>query len=173
MLALEVTPVDEKSIDSSGTSEPGELNTTLTPTGVMGSTGLCCQNILRPRQRLYDGIQTCGFKKGRSPSFYFSFFFFCIDLTDSSETPQSDKTKLGVMSSITQHSPASLYESSSKWQRPDLKIPSLTTLSICRVVEGCCWRLGPSQRLFRRASPGLGIKRWSKLVGLAIVQRLR
>ncbi|KAK1486291.1 hypothetical protein CCUS01_15196 [Colletotrichum cuscutae] len=41
--------VDENSMDASGTSKPGVLNTTLAPASV---TGLCYQNILRPRQRL-------------------------------------------------------------------------------------------------------------------------
>ncbi|KAK1484088.1 hypothetical protein CTAM01_13092 [Colletotrichum tamarilloi] len=49
MLALESIQVDENSMDASGTSEPGVLNTTLAPASV---TGLCYQNILRPRQRL-------------------------------------------------------------------------------------------------------------------------
>lgn len=41
--------MDENSMDASGTSEPGALNTALAPAPV---TGLCYQNILRPRQRL-------------------------------------------------------------------------------------------------------------------------
>lgn len=49
MLALESIQVDENSMDASGTSEPGVLNTTLAPASV---TGLCYQNILRPRQIL-------------------------------------------------------------------------------------------------------------------------
>ncbi|KAK1983880.1 hypothetical protein LZ30DRAFT_461844 [Colletotrichum cereale] len=148
MLALEMVPVDEKSIGSSGTSEPGALNTTLTPKGVTGSTGLCCQNILRPRQRLCDGTQTSGFKwamgyrpwsvKGSLAFFSLSFFSSSTLMTARKRRRRArqDSASCRVPRSTALHLPTRAQASDNVQTQ---KAPSLTALSSRRGMLLAPW----------------------------------
>ncbi|KAK1689941.1 hypothetical protein BDP55DRAFT_628476 [Colletotrichum godetiae] len=176
MLALESIQMDENSIDASGTSEPGALNTTLAPAPV---TGLCYQNILRPRQILCYELQTSGF----------GWAVDCGLWSVGSDETRTDIPSLlltclwhrrpfdGISWPGLLYSCLTIHTDFAPFLRGDSTcICAVRSCAfpheVCIVIEDLAGASVASQRLFWRAGPGLRIKRWSKLSGLAITPRL-